>query len=54
MKNTGILNVIKIPDEPTIKYPKWLHKEICSYIQKQIENAIYYKTAPLRNRTRYL
>lgn len=47
MKKTGHLDAIKIPDEPKIEYPKWLHKDIRSYIQKQIENAIYYKTAPL-------
>lgn len=38
---------MKIPDEPKIKYPKWLHSDICAYVQKKIDNAIYYKNAPL-------
>jgi hypothetical protein len=47
MKDRNICHTIQIPDEPTLKYPKWLHKDMCDYVQKQIENAIYYKHAPL-------
>ncbi len=46
MKNKSIPNA-QIPDEPQIKYPKWLHKDICAHVQKRIDNAIYYKHAPL-------
>lgn len=47
MKSDNISGAIQIPDEPTIKYPKWLHRDICGYIQWYIKNAIYYKHAPL-------
>lgn len=47
MQNKDIQNTIFISDDPTIKYPKWLPSAIREYIQKQIDNIIYYKHAPL-------
>ena len=36
-----------IPDELIIKYPKWLHKDICDTVQEHIGRIVYYKHAPL-------